>query len=299
MTASNVSSAPDWMDEALRHSAQSRRVTVDGCAIHYLCWNPEATDKPALLLVHGFCAHAHWWDMTAPALLDSYRVVAMDFSGMGDSGYRDSYSYETYCREVAAVIDAEAMAPVNLVGHSFGGLVSIQTTARYPDKIQTLTIIDSRISLPRNAGETPSRGATELRPKRVYPTLEQAIARFRLIPQENSTLPAVFEHVARGSLREEAGGWVWKFDDRITLTLEPVEVPEADLLPAIVCPTAFIYGEHSIVAPREMAERTVGYMGNGRPPIKVADAHHHVLLDQPLVLRELLKNLLAELRAET
>ena len=285
------------MQDALKCRAQSRHVTVDGCAIHYLCWNPDAADKPTLLLAHGFCAHAHWWDLTAPALLDHYRVVALDFSGMGDSGYREHYSHETYTREIAAVIEAEAMAPVNLVGHSFGGLVSIQTTARFPELIASLTIIDSRISLPRNESETSSRGAAELRPKRVYPTLEQAVARFRLIPEENSTDPAVFNYVARGSLREEAGGWVWKFDDRITLTLEPVEIPEAELLPKITCPTAFIYGEHSIVAPKDMAEKTVAYMGNGRPPIEVADAHHHVLLDQPEVLRERLKGLLDELRS--
>ncbi len=247
--SNNTATAPAWFNEALQHTAQSRRVTVDGCPIHYLCWNPQDTDKPPLLLAHGFCAHAHWWDFTAPALLDHYRVVALDFSGMGDSGYREHYSYETYCREIAAVIEAEGLAPVNLVGHSFGGLVSIQTTARYPALINSLTVIDSRISFPAPAGETRSRGATELRPKRIYSTLEQAIGRFRLIPEENDTPAEVFEHVARGSLREEAGGWVWKFDDRITLTLAPVEVPESELLPQITCPAAFIYGEHSIVAP--------------------------------------------------
>lgn len=285
------------MTDALRYIPESRSVDVEGCAIHYLCWNPKATDKPPLLLAHGFCAHAHWWDVTVPALLEHYRVVALDFSGMGDSGHREHYSHPQYCREIVAVIEAENLTPVNLVGHSFGGLVSIQTTARFPDKVQSLTVIDSRISLPRNGDETPSRGASELRPKRVYPTLEQAMARFRLIPEENCTDPALFAHVARGSLREQDGGWVWKFDDRITQTLEPVEVPEADLLPKITCPTAFIFGEHSIVAPREMAEKTVAYMANGRAPIEIADAHHHVLLDQPLVMREALVTLLAELRA--
>ncbi|MBB3048583.1 pimeloyl-ACP methyl ester carboxylesterase [Litorivivens lipolytica] len=291
-------SAPAWLAAALSFEPQSRHVEVDGCTIHYLCWNPEASDKPPLLLAHGFCAHAHWWDFTVPALLDHYRIVALDFSGMGDSAHRESYSHPQYCKEIIAVIEAEAMAPVNLVGHSFGGLVSIQTTAAYPDKIQTLTIIDSRISQPRTGEEQPSRGASELRPKRVYPTLEQAMGRFRLIPEENCTHPALFAEVAKGSLQEVDGGWVWKFDDRITQTLKPVDIPEAELLPAITCPTAFIYGEHSIVAPRDVAEQTVGFMGNGRPAIEIADAHHHVLLDQPLALREHLRELLHELRAK-
>ena len=47
---------------------------------------------------------------------------------------------------------------------------------------------------------------------------------------------------------------------------------------------------------REMAEKTVAYMGSGRAPIEIEDAHHHVLLDQPLTMREALVTLLAELR---
>lgn len=292
-------SAPAWVASALEHCPQSRQITVDGCKINYLCWNPDELNKPALLLAHGFCAHAHWWDFVAPALLDAYRVFAIDFSGMGDSGYREHYSHATYCRELVAIIDAENLAPVRLVGHSFGGLISIQTTARYPDKIHALTVIDSRISFPRTADDKPpGRGASELKPKRVYPTLDQALARFRLIPEQNCADPAVFEYVARLSLREEAGGWVWKFDDRITHTLEPVEVPEADLLKTIHCPTVFIYGTESIVAPKEIAEKTVGYMANGRPPIAVSKAHHHVLLDQPRVLRDILRTVLNELDAD-
>ena len=60
------------MTDALRYSPESRSVDVEGCAIHYLCWNPQAVDKPPLLLAHGFCAHAHWWDVTVPALLEHY-----------------------------------------------------------------------------------------------------------------------------------------------------------------------------------------------------------------------------------
>ena len=40
----------------------------------------------------------------------------------------------------------------------------------------------------------------------------------------------------------------------------------------------------------------MAYMGNGRAPIEIEDAHHHVLLDQPLTMREALVTLLAELR---
>lgn len=300
MSASH-NDAPAWIAGALACSPISHHVTVDACDIHYLSWNAGDRSKPALLLIHGFCAHARWWDFVAPALLDDYRVYALDLSGMGDSGHREHYANETYWREIVAVIDHAELAPVTLVAHSFGGLMAIHCTYRYPDKVRAAVIIDSRINFPQTGagtGQPNERGATELRPKRIYPELEPALARFRLIPEQHCAHPAVFDHVARLSLLQKNEGWCWKFDDRITLTLQPPEVSEAELLRKITCPVAFIHGEHSVVAPRDIAEKTVSYMNQGRPALCVADAHHHVLLDNPLALREMLLKLLPELHAQ-
>ncbi len=293
-------SAPTWMADALAHSPASNEISVDGCPIHYLSWNADDRRKPGVLLVHGFCAHAHWWDFVAPALLDHYRVFAIDLSGMGDSGHREQYRISTYCREIAAVIDAADIAPATVVAHSFGGLMSIQAIYRNPAKVSAGVIIDSRINFPRAGEESapPARGASEQRPKRIYPDFEQALARFRLIPPENSAEPAVFDYVGRLSLRPASEGWVWKFDDRITFSLDYTEISEAEMLRKIDCPMAFIYGEHSVVAPRDVAEKTVGYMNRGRPALCVPGAHHHVLLDKPLALRELLCELIPSLHAE-
>lgn len=291
--------APAWVADALQYSPASHHVSVDGCAIHFLSWNAEERDKPGLLLVHGFCAHARWWDFVVPALLPHYRVFAVDLSGMGDSGHRENYSISTYSREIAAVIDAAEIAPATVVAHSFGGLMTIQAAYRYPEKFRAAAIVDSRINFPKTGEDTapPSRGAVEQRPKRIYPDLDQALARFRLIPQDNCAHEAVIEHVGRRSLRPESEGWVWKFDDRITFSLDHTEISEAEMLRTITFPMAFIYGEHSVVAPKDIAEKTVGYMSQGRPPLCVAEAHHHVLLDNPLALREMLLELIPELHS--
>jgi pimeloyl-ACP methyl ester carboxylesterase len=291
--------APAWVAGALQHSATSHHVSVDGCAIHYLSWNADERDKPGLLLVHGFCAHAHWWDFVAPALLDQYRVFAIDLGGMGDSGHRQNYRINTYSREIAAVIDAAGIAPATVVAHSFGGLMTIQAAYRYPEKLRAAVIVDSRISFPKTGGDTTpaSRGASEQRPKRIYPDFDQALARFRLIPQEHCADAAVFEHVGRLSLRPESEGWVWKFDDRITFTLDHTEISEAEMLRKISVPMAFIYGEHSVVAPKDIADKTVAYMSQARPALCVTKAYHHVLLDNPLALRAMLLELIPELHA--
>jgi hypothetical protein len=57
--------APAWLRSGLATPEISGRVDIDGNPIHYLGWGWEVQERPALLLVHGFRAHAHWWSFIA------------------------------------------------------------------------------------------------------------------------------------------------------------------------------------------------------------------------------------------
>ena len=87
-----MSRPPSWFTGALASRPRASTVDVDGCPIHYLSWgDPEL---PALLLIHGGAAHAHWWSHIAPAFLPDFRVVAIDLSGHGDSDRRERMTYQ-------------------------------------------------------------------------------------------------------------------------------------------------------------------------------------------------------------
>src|SRR6266849_2863167 len=81
----------------------------------------EASDR-GLLFVHGGGAHANWWSFIAPYLTRDFRVAAIDLSGMGDSGRRQSYGSDIRAAEMRAVIaDAGLGQRPFVIGHSFGG----------------------------------------------------------------------------------------------------------------------------------------------------------------------------------
>ena len=73
----------DWFKESLSIQPVSKYIEVEGKKIHYLVWGLE--EKPGLFFIHGYSAHAHWWDFVAPAFIEKYCVVAMDLSGSGES----------------------------------------------------------------------------------------------------------------------------------------------------------------------------------------------------------------------
>ena len=100
--------APRWFDEALATPCEDRTVDVEGCPIHFHSWgDPE---NPGLVLVHGGAAHAHWWSFIAPLLTHHYHVVALDLSGHGDSGRRETYPRDVWAREVIAVAEDASFA---------------------------------------------------------------------------------------------------------------------------------------------------------------------------------------------
>ena len=94
-------SVPEWFKKAIKNKPLSRFIKVKGVDIHYLGWGDIS--KPGLFLIHGYSAHAHWWDFIAPNFIDNYCVVAIDLSGMGDSEHRDSYSQSLYSLEINSV----------------------------------------------------------------------------------------------------------------------------------------------------------------------------------------------------
>lgn len=285
---------PAWFSRAIAHPAQSHFVDVNGAPIHYLTWNAHETDKPGLLLAHGFRAHAHWWAFIAPYLTERFRVFALDFAGMGDSGSRPRYSPELFTQDMVGVIAAAGFDRVTLVGHSFGGSRVLNMCASHPHLVDRAVVIDSYVPIP----EFPRRQPLPALPqqKKIYATYEAARARFKLVPEHNCAAPWVLDYVAQHSMKQVDGGWTWKFHEGYErMTDDPAAEAErnAATIAQVSMPVSVIYGDRSIVMDKPLAYAFTRRLRNGHGPIEIPESHHHVLLDQPLSLVSALRAVLA------
>ena len=282
---------PEWFDRAIATSAESAWVKVDGVQIHYLRWGSR--DKPGLILVHGNGAHAYWWSFIAPFLAREYNVAAMDLSGMGDSGHRDHYTMDHFAREQLAVAEHAGMfdnaEPPIIVGHSFGGFVTILTGALYGERLAGTVIVDSPVSPPDRPHGPPHR---EIRPHRIYPTLTDALARFRLAPEQPCENDYILDFIARRSLKEVEGGWTWKFDPSIWTSFSIGDT--AERLRSTKCRIGIFRGESSVLMPEEVGEYMFSLLDHSVPVVEIPQARHHVMLDQPLAFVAALRALLAD-----
>jgi len=101
---------------------------------------------PPVLLVHGFGASSYSWREVIRELEDDFRIVAVDLAGFGLSERpTDKNDYTRFAQGelLLGVLDALGIDRVHLVGHSYGGSVSVALAVRHRERIESLTMVDS------------------------------------------------------------------------------------------------------------------------------------------------------------
>ena len=288
--------APAWFTDALANTPQRSLVTVQGAPIETLAWG--RVGDPGVLLLHGNAAHADWYSHVAPLLSSGRRVVALSFSGMGASGWRTQYSVAQWADEALAAAHAtglfEAAVAPTVVAHSFGGFSLMNLAARFGQQLARAVIIDTPLRPPGVDGKRRHRSAN-LRSARVYPSVPEALLRFRLLPPQTCAHPYVADLIARRGLKQVVGpdggpGWVWRFDPFVFRHFE-FGRPYRDLS-AARCPLVLVRGGRSRLVTAASLDHAVALAPAGTLRLELPDADHHVMVDQPQALARLLADLL-------
>lgn len=287
------STTPHWFQRAIDAPSEHGEVEVDGVPIHYVTWGEVG--KPGIALVHGSNAHLEWWRFVAPYLADQFRVVALDSSGNGLSGWRERYDGRTLGDEVWAVCEAAQLGERPfVVGHSFGGFVVLETGHAHGDKLGGIIFMDFTVQPPENYVEWGMRAEREgkiaTRGTRVYEDREAALARFRYLPEQPVRHPEVLRYIAEQSLREVEGGWTWRFDPTLFDYLE-MGIDQRDKWAGLACRNALVLGELSEDDGAFGAPYMLEASGGTLPVFAIPGAYHHLMFDEPLAVVAAIKGI--------
>ena len=86
-------------------------------------------DATPLVLIHGVTESRHTWRPIIDRISDSFRVLAVDLRGHGESNHGDSYDPISYASDVVETMASAGFAKPVVVGHSLGGVVASAVAA--------------------------------------------------------------------------------------------------------------------------------------------------------------------------
>jgi pimeloyl-ACP methyl ester carboxylesterase len=98
-----------------------------------------------LVLLHGLSSNSRIWDLTAPLLLERFRVIAMDQRGHGLSDKPESYSSDEVTGDFVGLVDHLGFERPAVVGHSWGASVAVQFAAVHPKRASAIGLVDGGI----------------------------------------------------------------------------------------------------------------------------------------------------------
>ena len=286
-----ITTNPDWFNQALDKEHTSKFVEVNGARIEYMEWgNPE---NQSVIMLHGTNAHAHWFKFIGSMLSEKYHFVVMSFSGMGGSDWRSFYTRDTFVDDVWGVVKDTGMENPIVVGHSFGGMVSLITASKHSEDMSGLLLVDFVVNSEmcirdRYEDRAPAR------PPRIVKEREELIKRFRLMPPQQCINQYLVDYIADHSIRETEKGWAWTFDPSAYDGLI-IGSDHSKILSELSCPVGFYYGEHTIEFKEGELQTMKELLPEDSPIFGLKDAQHHLMLDQPLPFIENLDRLIQEL----
>ena len=279
--------------------SETRFVRLNGHRVAYRDEGDPAAEP--LLLIHGVAGSSLAWTPLFEHLSASYRVVAPDLLGHGQSDKpRADYSLGAFAVFLRDFLDALDIPAATLVGHSLGGGVALQLVYQHRQYCRRLVLVNSGglgtdVSMPLRLLSTP--GAELLLPvvaSRPAVFLGNGVLSLLMARGLEST--RVQEHWRKYSLlADPSGRHAFLRTLRSVVDLRGQTVCALDRLPGLVgdVPTLIVAGAQDAVIPPGHAHAAHAALPGSRLEL-IDGAGHHPMLDCPQTLADLIDEFVSD-----
>ncbi len=242
--------------------------TYEGVRLHY-------TDKgegQAVVLLHGWGCDGNIFGAAKAWAEEHFRVIAVDFAGFGQSDEpKKVWGVEQYTQSIEALVKHEGIENPILIGHSFGGRVSIMYASR--NKVCKIILTDA-------AGVKPKRSL------RYYVKVYSFKAMRRLAPIFLGKKRAQ-ELIEKRRAKSGSSDYNNATPMMRAILSKVVNEDLCHLMPRITAPTLLFWGENDTATPLNDAKKMEGLIPDAGL-VTVAGAGHFAFLENmPLFLRVL------------
>ncbi|MEF8847227.1 MAG: alpha/beta hydrolase [Candidatus Paceibacterota bacterium] len=116
------------------------KVLIGELGIHY----EIKGEGPLLLILHGWGSSTESWQKVQQELSSEFKVVILDLPGFGKSETPDQpWTIQNYLSFLERFIQELELEDFYLIGHSFGGSLSVKLATIHPELVRKMALIDS------------------------------------------------------------------------------------------------------------------------------------------------------------
>lgn len=229
-----------------------------------------------IVLLHGWGCDHTIWQATTEMLKANFRVIAVDFAGFGQSNEpQEVWGVEEYTQSIEALLSSLGVVRPTLVGHSFGGRVSILYASR--NEVARVVLTDA-------AGVKPKRSLNYYRKVYTFKLMKRA-------------LPILIGKQKAAMLIEQRRSKAGSSDyNRATPMMRAIlsKCVNEDLtkyMPKVAAPVLLFWGDKDTATPLADAHKMERLMPNAGLVIAYG-AGHFAMLEQPALWMASLKSFL-------
>jgi pimeloyl-ACP methyl ester carboxylesterase len=125
-----------------------------------VAYNDHGDGDIPIVLLHGFPLDKRMWESQVQALSGEFRIITPDLRGHGESQVTPGpYTMELLAEDVKSFLDAMNLQQVVLGGFSMAGYVAFSFYRKYPERVNSLMLLDTR---PQPDSEDGKKGREDM-----------------------------------------------------------------------------------------------------------------------------------------
>jgi pimeloyl-ACP methyl ester carboxylesterase len=279
-------------------SREIRLETTQGL-VAGLSWQREGA--PRVLCLHGWLDNAASFIPLAP-LMERLDLVSIDLPGHGFSEHRHSstrYHFVDYLFNIDATLDALGWSDCHLLGHSMGAAIAATYGAGAPERVRSLTLLDTMGPISVSAEGTAKRLQRSLIKNRrgtvairKFNSIEEMVEARRQVSDLSRSAARL---ICYRAARQAGKHFEWRSDPALNWISSLVMTDEQalDLLRYIVAPTqSYTATFESPWSSRAKLETLKEAIAHARH--HTLEGHHHFHMDEPEKIAETLQEFILE-----
>ena len=254
--------------------------------------------KETILYLHGFGDMKESFYYAAKTLAGTYDIIMPELPGFGSSEkhYDRQYGITDYILWLERFLLSLDIEKVHLAGNSMGGAISAHLAVKHPERVKSLTLIDSAGFVLNNYNTFYEEISEDKSPLLIKSEREYEIFRQRIFFNQIKLPAFVKEYLTREMIDNH--DWHKKilydvFDEK-SLDESTVNKPSVilnDLFSKLTIPVNIIWGKEDTLFPYQMAEYAHKEINGSKLRI-LKNVGHCPQLENPKLFSRTLKELL-------